>query len=367
MATLRNKRKLAAVTRETQEEHPRNGQSRNTSVPRINEDYITQVSEEIECRVTRRLSQEFNRTESRILGALSKLDEFLLNPQITTHSGTVPGTFRNTNVENQGTNEDDSQSDPHPEAGIFRGQTTQFSGPKDCRDSISCLPPDDPNGWCEVVRTVHMPHEQWRWNHQHFLTAPNEPWNMQRGFTFSIFKQSGDPVSILCYSFCLQFFFTFLHHEFFYFRRNLKKTSLSLTVLLSQVVFMENVSVLPERPTDFPLLTNFSESILQIGLKTILTILGRMKTTSFFSSQVRVDYHTQTWQSCYVMAWTWFFILTMTQSWLFEVCHKTWYDHNMVFMEVTMIMPWLSWHYYSLIWTQFILSTLLICTELEVP
>ena len=131
MATLRNKRKLAAVTRETQGENPRNGQSRNTSVPRINEEYITQVSEEIEDRVSRKLSLEFSGTESRILGALSKVDEFLLNQQITTHSETVPGTFRNTNVENQGTNEDDSQSDPHPEAGIFRGQTTQNLGPKD--------------------------------------------------------------------------------------------------------------------------------------------------------------------------------------------------------------------------------------------
>ena len=135
MATLRNKRKLAAVTRETQEANPRNGQSRNTSVPRINEEYITQVSEEIEGRVSKKLSQEFSRTESRILGALTKLDEFLSNQQIHTHFETVPGTFRNTNVENQGTNEDDSQSDPHPEAGIFRGQTTQNLGPKDCRDS----------------------------------------------------------------------------------------------------------------------------------------------------------------------------------------------------------------------------------------
>ena len=81
MATLRNKRKLAAVTRETQEENPRNGQSRNTSVPRINEEFITQVSEQIKGRVTKKLSQEFSRTESRILGALSKLDEFLLNQQ----------------------------------------------------------------------------------------------------------------------------------------------------------------------------------------------------------------------------------------------------------------------------------------------
>ena len=136
MATLRNKRKLAAVTREIQEENPRNGQSRNTSVPRINEEYITQLSEEIEGRVSKKLSQEFSRTESRILGALSKLDEFLSNQQIQTHSKTVPGTFRNTNVENQGTNEDDSQSDPHPEAGIFCGQTTQKSSPKGCRDRV---------------------------------------------------------------------------------------------------------------------------------------------------------------------------------------------------------------------------------------
>ena len=137
MATLRNKRKLAAVTRETQEENPRNGQSRNTSVPRINEEYFAQVSEEIEGRVTKKLSQEYSRTESRILGALTKLDEFLSNQQIHTHFETVPGTFRSTNVENQGTNEDDSQSDPHPEAGIFRGQTTQNYGPKDCRDMVT--------------------------------------------------------------------------------------------------------------------------------------------------------------------------------------------------------------------------------------
>ena len=130
MATLRNKRKLAAVTRETQEENPRNGQSRNTSVPRINEEYITQVSEQIESRVTKKLSQEFSRTESRILGALSNLDEFLLNQQVRMHSGTVPETLRNTNVDNQGTNEDDSMSDPHPEAGLFRSRTTQNFGPE---------------------------------------------------------------------------------------------------------------------------------------------------------------------------------------------------------------------------------------------
>ena len=147
MATLRNKRKLVAVTRETQEEHPRNGQSRNTSVPAIIEEYITQLSEEIEGRVSKKLSQEFSRTESRILGALSKLDEFLLNQQITTHSETVPGTFRNTNVGNLGTNEDDSASDPHPEAGIFGDQTTQNFSPKDCRDMVT--------GATEEIRNGH--------------------------------------------------------------------------------------------------------------------------------------------------------------------------------------------------------------------
>ena len=96
----------------------------------MNEEHITQVSEEIEDRVTKKLSQRYSSTESRILDALSRLDEFLVNQQIRTHSGTVAETFRNTNVDNQGTNDDDSQSDPHPEAGLFRSQTTQNSGPE---------------------------------------------------------------------------------------------------------------------------------------------------------------------------------------------------------------------------------------------
>ena len=87
--------------------------------------------------MTEKLSQEFSQTETRILGALSKKDEFLLNQQIRTHSGIVPGTFRNTNVENQGTNEDDSQSDPHPEADVFRSQITQNAGPEVPRDMVT--------------------------------------------------------------------------------------------------------------------------------------------------------------------------------------------------------------------------------------
>ena len=78
MATLRNKRKLATVSRETPES-TRSGRTQNILDPELTQDYISQVSEEIEGRVTKKLSKEFSRTESRILGALSKLDEFLLN------------------------------------------------------------------------------------------------------------------------------------------------------------------------------------------------------------------------------------------------------------------------------------------------
>ena len=114
MATLRNKRKLAAVSRETPES-TRSGRTRNILDPELTQNYISQVSEEIEGRVTKKLSKEFSRTESRILGALSKLDEFLLNPQVRTCSVAVPGTSRSSNLENQRTNEDRPSDDPGPE------------------------------------------------------------------------------------------------------------------------------------------------------------------------------------------------------------------------------------------------------------
>ena len=134
MAT-QNKRKLAALNKENCEEYPRSNLAQNLNVPRSQDDYITQVSEEIEGRVTKKLSQEFSRTENRILGALARLDDFLMNPLIQGHSGTAPETSRNVFSINQGTNEDDSQSNPHPEAGIFNNQMTQNSGPEDGHDS----------------------------------------------------------------------------------------------------------------------------------------------------------------------------------------------------------------------------------------
>ena len=71
MATWGNKKKLTVINGDTHEDHLKNYQPRNTNSPRILEDYISQVSEETEGIVTNKLSQEFSRTESHILGALS--------------------------------------------------------------------------------------------------------------------------------------------------------------------------------------------------------------------------------------------------------------------------------------------------------
>ena len=85
MATLRNKRKLAAVSRETPE-GSRSSRAQNVLDPELMQDYLSQVSEEIEGTVIKKLSEEFSKTESRILDALSKLDEFLLKPHVRTCS-----------------------------------------------------------------------------------------------------------------------------------------------------------------------------------------------------------------------------------------------------------------------------------------
>ena len=128
-------RNLATLNKENWEEHRWSNLARNSNVPRSQEDYITKVSEEIEKRVTKKLPQEFSRTENRILGALARLDDFLMNPLNQGHSGTAPETSRNVFSTSRGTNEDDSQSDPHPESGIFHTQTTQNFGPEDRHDT----------------------------------------------------------------------------------------------------------------------------------------------------------------------------------------------------------------------------------------
>ena len=129
MATLRNNKKLAAPSRETPES-TRNSRGQNTLDPDLTQDYISQVSEEIDGRVTKKLSKEFTRTESRILGALSKLDEFLLNPQVRTCSVAVPGTSKSNNLGNRETTGDRSSGDLCPEARSFSRHSGQINSPQ---------------------------------------------------------------------------------------------------------------------------------------------------------------------------------------------------------------------------------------------
>ena len=89
MSVLRNKKILAAVNQVSQEQPPGNNLSQDTNVLRVSEDCITQVSEQIEERLTKTLPQEFNRPNSQSIGALSKLDDFILYPQIQFRCGTV--------------------------------------------------------------------------------------------------------------------------------------------------------------------------------------------------------------------------------------------------------------------------------------
>ena len=129
MATLRNKRKLAAVSRETPE-GSRSSRGQSVLDPELTQDYISQVSEEIEGRITKKLSKEFSKTESRILGALSIFDEFLLNPQVRTCSVAVQGTSRNANSENRETHGDRSSDDPYPEVGCVPHHSGQLNSPE---------------------------------------------------------------------------------------------------------------------------------------------------------------------------------------------------------------------------------------------
>ena len=88
--TTRNKGKLAVLNKENCEEHPRRNLAQNSNAPRSQEDYVTQASEEIEGSVAKKtLSKEFSRTENRILGALARLDDYLMNPILQGHSGSL--------------------------------------------------------------------------------------------------------------------------------------------------------------------------------------------------------------------------------------------------------------------------------------
>ena len=111
-----DKRKIPRLVQTKTPENTRNSQSQNTLDLGMAKEYISQVSEEIEVRVTKKLSKELSRTVSRIFGALSKLDEFFQSPQFLTCSVAVPGTSRNNNSENREPSGDRSLGNPCPEA-----------------------------------------------------------------------------------------------------------------------------------------------------------------------------------------------------------------------------------------------------------
>ena len=73
---------------DSHEDHPSNNQARNTTSPRIQEDCYTQVAEEIEGTDTKKLSQELSRTTKWNLGALSRLNKYVLH-SLRTHSGDI--------------------------------------------------------------------------------------------------------------------------------------------------------------------------------------------------------------------------------------------------------------------------------------
>ena len=129
MATLRNKRKLAAVSREPPE-GSRGSRGQNLLDPELTQEYISQVSKETEGRVIKKLSKEFSKTESRFLGALSKLDEFLLNPQVRTYSVAVQGTSGNANSGNRKTHGDRSSTDRYLGVGSFPHHSGHLNSPE---------------------------------------------------------------------------------------------------------------------------------------------------------------------------------------------------------------------------------------------
>ena len=143
MAMLGNKRNLAAVPRETPEK-TRKSRAQNVLGPELTQHHISQVSEEIRGRMSKKLSKEFSRTRSRVFGAFSKLDEFLLDTQVRTCSVALSGTSRSSNSENRETNGDRSSDDPCPEVRHSSHPSGQPNSPEaeECPHMVTGGPED---------------------------------------------------------------------------------------------------------------------------------------------------------------------------------------------------------------------------------
>ena len=160
MATLKNTRKIATVSRETPK-NTRNNQSQNTLDSERAQEYISLVSEEIEERVTKKLSKEFRKTESRILRALSKLDEFRLDPQVRICSVAVPGTSRNNNSENREPTGDRSTDDPCSKVRFSTHHSGNLNSPEveEYRHKVPSQQkiPMAPRSWWVIIKMTSTP------------------------------------------------------------------------------------------------------------------------------------------------------------------------------------------------------------------
>ena len=77
MLILRKNKKLLAVNRESQEEHPPTEIGRYTTVLRMNKNYITQVFEQIGKNFSQKISKKFSRTVSYLLvSVIHEVPEF---------------------------------------------------------------------------------------------------------------------------------------------------------------------------------------------------------------------------------------------------------------------------------------------------
>ena len=94
MPVLKAERKLVAFKRESQEEHPTNNLSRNTNVLRVNEDYITKISEDLDDRGSKNNVSEVSQdkvSNSRYSVETERVSSELTNSAaILNHSGDIP-------------------------------------------------------------------------------------------------------------------------------------------------------------------------------------------------------------------------------------------------------------------------------------
>ena len=108
--------------------------AQNSKVPKWQEDYITLRF----LKFLRKLREESQKSCHNSSGGQKTASRRVSTSRRLSHEpansglyGTAPETSRNAFSISQGTNEDDSQSDPHAEAVILHKQTTQNTGPEE--------------------------------------------------------------------------------------------------------------------------------------------------------------------------------------------------------------------------------------------